>query len=104
MTIGDQVGASFEFPFAPGRYHLYIGLQSIICELEPHLVISFSRSAVGNGVGTLSACDLDLFFCYDWTRERSAKQVNTFIQSIRFYSGPNEIFYKFLAQIFDIEL
>ena len=61
-AICDQIGAALEFPIPPRRDDLDVGLQGVVGQLKPNLIVAFSRCAVGDGVGTFLLGDLDLSF------------------------------------------
>jgi hypothetical protein len=49
-------------PLAPGRNNLELRRERFISQLEPNLVVAFTRAAVREGVGTLRERNFNLGF------------------------------------------
>ncbi len=56
MLLGEveELGARLELPVAPRRDHLDAGLERIIGQLEPDLVVAFAGRAMSDGIGAVS--------------------------------------------------
>src|SRR5690606_41249852 len=77
-AVCDQVGPAFEIPMTPRRDDLYIRLQGVIRQLEPHLVVAFAGRSVGDRIGAFASCDLDLAFCDDGpSKDRKSTRLNS---------------------------
>ena len=103
LRIRDQIHAAFEVPLAPRSDDFDVRLKRVIRQLETHLIVAFAGGAVRDRVSAFFLRDLDLAFCDHRTGERSAHQVNAFVNRIRFDRGPDVVPHKLFAQIFDVE-
>ena len=98
MLLGefDQLGARREVPFAPRGDHLHVGLEGVVGELEPHLIVAFAGGAVRNRIGTDLLGDLDLLLRDQWPRNRGTEEILAFIERIgakhRKYIVADELF------------
>ena len=79
---GDQRVARGEFPFAPRRDHLDVGLQRVSRELETDLVVALAGRAMGDRVGAGRAGDLDQPLGDQRARDRGAEQIQAFVLRI----------------------
>ena len=104
LGISNQVCAATELPLTPWRNHFNVGLQCVIGQLKPDLIVSLSGRAVSDGIGIFLARDFDLSFRNHRTSERRAHQIHAFIHGISFYRGPDIVPHKLLPQVFDVEL
>ncbi len=103
MFLGevDERLAALEFPFAPWCDHLDVGLQRVIAQFKPHLVVPLAGRAVTDGVGTDLACNLDLLLGDERPSDRRAQQIVAFILSIRPEHREDEVAHELFAQILD---
>ena len=95
----DQFGPAGQIPFAPGCNHLDIGIERIITQFETDLVIALAGCAMGNGIGPNLMGDLDLAFGNERPGNRSAEQIQSFIDRIGAEHREDIIADKFFAQI-----
>ena len=72
-------------------------------QFKPHLVVALAGAAVADGVGALGLGDLDNPLGDDGPREGSAQQVALFIDRPGLEGREDEIVYKLLLEVFDIE-
>ena len=106
MLLGelDQLRARGQVPFAPGRDHLDIGIEGIVGQLEPHLVVALAGGAVGDGVGAGLLGDLDLPLGDQRPGDGGAQQIQPLIQGVGAEHREDEVADEFLAQILDEDL
>ena len=97
----DEVGAALELPFAPGRDDLDVGIERIGGEFEAHLVIALAGGAMGDGIGAGLGGDLDQPLGDQGPRDRSAEQIDAFIEGIGAEHREDEIADEFLAHVLD---
>ena len=90
-----------EVPFAPWRDHLDVGLERVIGELEPDLVVALAGGAMGDRVGADFLGDLDLLFGDQRPGDRGAEQVLALIQRVGAEHRKHVVADEFLAQILD---
>ena len=103
MLLGelDQLGAAREIPFAPRRDHLDVRFQRIIGKLEADLVVALAGRAMGHRIRAHLVRDLDLLLRDQRPRDRSAQQIDAFINRVGAKHGEHVIAHEFLAHILD---
>ena len=70
---------------------------------KPDLVIALACRAVGDCIGPFNLCNFNQAFGNQWTRDRGAQQVQTFIKRIGPEHGEDKIAHKLFTHIFDID-
>jgi hypothetical protein len=106
MLLGklDQLGARGEFPFAPWRDHLDVGLQCVIGELVAHLVVALAGGAVADRVSTDHAGDLDLALGDQRPGDRRAEKVLAFVERVGAEHREDEVLHELFAHVVDIDV
>ena len=99
LGIGDQVGPSLQVPYAPWRYDLYVRVYRIVGKLEPHLVVSLARGAVGDRVGPHLPCNIHLCLGYEWSRDGCAEKVGPLVYGPCPEHGEYEVPCELLLQV-----
>ncbi len=81
----DHLRARGELPLgiAPRRDHPDAGLERVVRELEPHLVVALAGRAVRDGVGAGRARDLDLALGDERPRDRRAEEIDALVERVR---------------------
>ena len=97
----EQRFAALELPLAPRRDHLDVGLQRIIAELEPDLVVALAGRAVTDGVRADLPRNLDLALGDQRPRDRGAEKVIALVLRVRAEHREDEVADEFLAQVVD---
>ncbi len=97
----DQRLAAGEGPLAPGGDHPDVGLQRVIAELEPHLIVALARGAVTDRVGPDAAGDVDLGLGDQRPGDRGAEQVDALVERVGPEHREDVVADEFLAQILD---
>ena len=90
-----------QIPFAPWRDHRHIGLERIVGQLEPDLIVALAGGAMRHGVGTDLLRNLDLLLGDQRPRDRRAEQILAFVQRIRAEHREHVVAHEFFAQILD---
>ena len=98
---GDERLARLEIPFAPRRDDFHVGLQRVIGELEPHLVVALAGGAVGDRIGADLFGDLDLLLGDQRPRDRGAEQILALVERIGAEHRKHVVADEFFAQILD---
>ena len=104
FRILDFLFAALDIPHAPGRDNLHFGRKRFDRQLETHLIVSFARTAVTNGVSALFLCDFHETLGDDGTGKGRSQQIFVLVFRPRLYGGINIILDKFFFQIFYVEL
>ena len=60
VRVRQKFRAAVELPFPPRRDDFHIRFESVIPELESHLVVPFARGAVAHRIGAHHICDFNL--------------------------------------------
>src|SRR5437764_6693407 len=97
--ICDRVLAAPDVPFAPGRDHRQIRRERGVRELESHLIVSLSRAAVRERVGSNAACDLDLTTGDERPSHRCPEEVLAIVHGSSAQRGEDEVANEFLTQV-----
>ena len=97
----DQRVARGEFPLAPGRDDLDVGLQRVGAELEAHLVVALAGRAMGDGVGADLARDFDQALGDQRPRDRSAEQILPLVERVGAEHREDVVAHEFLAHVLD---
>src|SRR3974390_1352775 len=100
----DQLRPAGEFPRAPLRDDLDIGLERIIGELETDLIVAFAGGAVSHRVSTSFLYDIDLLFGDQRPRDGGAGKINAFVQRVGAKHRENVVANEFLAQVLDKDI
>ena len=95
---------ALQIPDSPGSDDLHFRSESLDSQLKPHLVVSFSGTAVADCVGAFRFGDFYNSFGDNRTGEGGAQQIFVFINSASLDGGKNEILHKHLVQILDVQL
>src|SRR6059058_338991 len=103
MLLGEveQRLAARELPLAPGGDHLDVRLESIISELETHLVVSLAGRSMADRVGADRPRDVDLALRDQRARDRGSEEIVALILGVRTEHREDEVADEFLAQILD---
>ena len=80
--VVDQCGARVEVPHAPRGDHLDIGLQGVVGQLEPHLIVALAGGAVGHGLGVLRQRHLELALGDEGPGDGGAQQVGALVDRV----------------------
>ena len=80
------------------------GIEGDIGQLEPHLIVPFSRGPVANRIGPFQLRDLQLPFGDQGSGERCPQEIGPFVDRIRAEGGEDEIPGKLLLKIVDVDL
>ena len=97
----EQRLAAGELPFPPRRDHPDTGLQRIITELEPDLVVALAGGAVCHRVCSDLARDFDLALGDQRPCDRRTEQILALVQCVRAEHREDEVADELLAQILD---
>jgi hypothetical protein len=101
---GDELLARAQVPFAPRRDHRHVGLERVIAELEPDLVVALAGGAVADRVGPDAFGDLDLLLGDQRSRDRGAEEVDPLVDGVRPEHREDVVADEFLAQILDVDV
>ncbi len=84
MLLGEleQLGARGQLHSAPRRDHLDVGLQRVIGEFEPDLVVALAGGAVADRVGAVFSARSNLMLGDQRTRDRGAQQVLALVERV----------------------
>src|SRR6185437_15539647 len=104
LGVLDQFGPRGQIPFAPRRDHLDVGLQRVIGQLEPNLIVAFAGRAMRHRVGADLLRDLDLALGDQRPRDRGAEEILPLIQRVGAEHREDVVAHESLAQIFDKDL
>lgn len=91
-----------EFRHSPWCNNLDLGLQSIECKFETHLVVSLSSAAVAYRKAALLLGHSDLRSGNDWASQRGTQEVDVLVDGIALNSGVAELLDKLLPQVLDV--
>ena len=91
-------------PLPPRRNDFQVRRKCLVSELKSDLVITFSGTAVGNGISTFFERDFNLALCQKRPCDRSSKQIFSFVHRAGFDQRPEIVGYELVTQIFDIAL
>ena len=94
--------AGLDIPFTPRRNDCHIRRKCLDRQLKTHLVVSLTRTAVTDCIGTLRLCNFYQALCNAGAGMRSAKKI-IFVFGVGFQTGPNIVFNIILLQIFNIQ-
>ncbi len=97
----EKPGAAGQVPFPPGRDHPDLRVQRVGRQLEAHLVVALAGRAVRHRVGAGRRGDLDQPLRDQRPGDRSAEQVEAFVDRVRPEHRENEVAHESLAQVLD---
>ena len=104
LRVLDQLGPAAQVPFPPRGNDLDVGVERVIAELKPHLVVALARRPVGDRVGADLGRDLDLALGDQRPGDGGAEKVGAFVDGVgpehRKYVVADELF----AQVLDEDL
>ena len=104
LGVVQQSGAAVQVPHAPGGDHLDVGLEGVVAQFEPDLIVALAGGAVGDRVGADFVGDLDLALGDQRPGDRGAEQVCALVQRVGAEHGEDEIADEFFAQVVDIDV
>ena len=100
----EQRGARGEFPFAPGRDDLDVGLQRVGAELESHLIVALAGRAVGDRIGADLSRDVDQVFGDQRPRDRGAQQILPLVERVGAKHRKDVVANELLADVLDEDM
>ena len=103
LGVGDELAARAEVPDAPRGNDADAGLEGVVGELEAHLVVALAGGAVGDGVGSLLAGDLDLPLGDQRPGDGGAEQVGVLVDGAGAQHRKDEVAHELLAQVVDVD-
>ena len=102
--VFQQRRARVEIPFAPRCDHVDVGIEGVIGELEPDLVVALAGGAVGDRIRAQRCRDLDLALGDERPRDRGAEQVHPLVERVGPEHGKHVVGHEGLPQILDEDL
>ncbi len=103
FAVLQQLLAGIQIPLTPGRNHLHTRLQRVGTELETHLVVTLTGSAMGNSISAGLIGDIDQTLGNQRTGNGRTQQVLTLIDGVRAEHREHVIAHKLLAQVLDVD-
>ena len=103
LCIGDLLLSGVQLPETPGSDHIHLRGKCLDGQLKAYLIVSLSRTAMTDGVGSLLLRDLNNTLCDQRTGKGGPQQV-ILIGGSGLYCGNDILLHKFLLQILDIQL
>jgi hypothetical protein len=102
VGVGDEGFAAVEIPFPPGSDDLDLGVEMVVGQFKPDLVVAFAGGAMADGIGFLGQGDLHLLFGDQRTGDGSAKEITPLVDGVGAEHGEDEITDELFAQILNI--
>src|SRR5690606_897741 len=99
FSIGEQLLARDQIPFAPRRNDLDARFERIVAEFESHLIVALAGGAMRDSVALDLACDLDLALRNEGARNGRTQQVLAFVHRVHAKHGEDEITHELFAEV-----
>src|SRR6266404_151920 len=104
LGISDQIRARLERPFAPGSDHSNVGIERVVSQLEPNLIVSLPGRSLRNRARAFLVRDLDMPLRDQRPRKRCSHQIYAFVHRVGFERSKHKIADELFTQVLDIEL
>ncbi len=101
---GDQLLAGAQVPFAPGGDDRDVGLEGVVAELEPDLIVPLAGGAVADGIRADALGDLDLLLGDERPGDGGAEQVDALVDRVRPEHREHVIADELLAEVLDVDV
>src|SRR5687767_6122452 len=93
-----------DIPLPPWRNDLELGCESLECEFESDLVITFPGAAMDQSICAFIESNLNLAFRQKGLRNGCSKQIGTFVFCTGSYQGPEVLADELMPEVFDEDL
>ena len=104
LSVGEELGAGQEVPFAPGGNDLDVRLEGVVAELEADLVIALPGGTVGHGIGAGLQGNLDLPLGDEGPGNGGSQKVDALIQGIGAEHGEHKVLHELLTEVINVDL